>query len=404
MPTVPASESRGYSKVSHGIRIEGEYATQRDATRRDFCSGLRGAMATSSMPDSGVNHESIEVMLHDLDVEAEANAPLAPLTWYRLGGRADWLVTPRSPAALQCVMKRCRESGVPFRVMGSGANLLVADEGVRGIVIRLSDAAFRQVSTIHRHRRNRGGDGRPGDGLRIMAGAQMERLVMNMAMQGMAGLECMAGIPSTLGGAVRMNAGGRYGSIADIITAVGCLGLDGEPQVYARSEIEFGYRRCSLIEPVILWAEVRLTPDDPKEVHSRVKDIFRYKKQTQPMGEHSAGCVFKNPARRPGQAGQIESGTGKTDHNSTANARSGGDGRPDAADASIRESAGRLIDTCGLKGYSIGGAAVSEKHANFLVTRSGCTATDMMNLIEHIVRVVREETGYELERELVVWR
>jgi len=318
--------------------------------------------------------ERLERIVGDLDGDVRFDAPIGPtMTWYRIGGNADVLVEPRSVKALETLVRRCRGSNVPLRVLGSGANLLVDDEGVDGVVVHLSNPLYREVSATHRHRRHRGGDGRAGDGLRIMAGASMERLVVNQAMQGMRGLEMMAGIPASLGGAIRMNAGGRYGSIADAVTEVGCLDINGRQVAYPRESIEFGYRRCSIIDPVILWAEVRLTPDDPKRVHDRVKEIFAFKKNSQPMGAKSAGCAFKNPAAAPG-------------------------------DASSRVSAGMLIDQAGLKGFTVGRAHVSDVHANFIAAEPGARAKDIIEIMRHAQRVVREASGYELQPEIVIWK
>ncbi len=319
--------------------------------------------------------EQLRLVLADLDADVEYNAPIGEtMTWYSIGGKADVLVRPHSTDALITLMQRCRESHIPVRLLGSGANLLVHDEGVDGIVIHLNHSAFREVSAIHRHRHNRGGDGQPGDGIRVMAGASMERLVMNQSLQGMAGLEMMAGIPASVGGAIRMNAGGKFGAISDVVISVGCVDLDGNAIIYPADAIEFGYRRCSIIDPVILWAEFRLQPMDPKRVHGRVKEIFAYKKKVQPMGAKSAGCAFKNPIA----------------HDGTADPK--------------RISAGQLIDRAGLKNYSVGGAHISEQHANFIAAEKTACAQDVIDIMEHVQRVVRDQAGYELQREIIIWK
>ncbi|MFG0329551.1 MAG: UDP-N-acetylmuramate dehydrogenase [Phycisphaerales bacterium] len=317
--------------------------------------------------------EIVASLVDDLEVIVEYDAAIGrDMTWYGIGGNADTLVRPRTVNALRTLLRRAREESITVRVLGSGANLLVDDDGVDGIVVHLDEAPFREASTIHRHRKNRGGAGEAGDGARIMAGASMERLVIRFALDGMSGIEMMAGVPSSLGGAIRMNAGGKFGSIGDAVAAVGALDLDGRLVVHPAEELEFGYRRTSLIEPVILWAELKLTPDDPKRVHERVKEIFKYKKSSQPMGEASAGCVFKNP--------------------------------PSPQNPQQRMSAGELIDRAGLKGLSKGGAMISERHANFFVAREGASARDLIQLIELAVSRVRDQFGVELRRELVVWR
>ena len=323
--------------------------------------------------------DQVDLMVEDLDVEVSYDAPIGrEMTWYAVGGNADVLIEPRSVEGLVGVIKRAREAGIAVRMLGSGANLLVDDEGIDGLVVHLSHGVFREVSAIHRHRKNRGGDGSAGDGIRAMAGASMERIVMNLAKQGMSGLEMMAGIPASVGGAVRMNAGGKFGSIGEAVRAVGAIDLDGNMVTYQRDEIEFSYRRCSIVDPVIVWVELGLVAADPGVVHQRVKDIFAYKKKAQPMGAKSAGCAFKNP--------KVDVGNGGV----------GGVGGV--------MSAGRIIDEAGLKGFTVGKAMVSERHGNFIVAEKGASASDVIAVMDHVRKVVREERGIELEREMVVWK
>jgi len=316
---------------------------------------------------------ALVLLTADLDAEVRFDAPIGrTMTWYSIGGNADVLVQPRSVEALTTIVKRAREAGVPLRVLGSGANLLVHDDGIDGVVVHLSHSVFREVSAIHRHRKNRGGDGSAGDGIRAMAGASMEQIVMNLAKQGMSGLEMMAGIPASIGGAVRMNAGGKFGCVSDSLTAVGVIDLTGNPVAYSRSDLEFSYRRSSMVDPIILWAEFKLTPDDPKRVHAKVKEIFAFKKKSQPMGAKSAGCAFKNPTEGSG-------------------------------DDSPRISAGMLIDRAGLKGFTIGGAQVSCRHANFIAAEKGARAQDVIEIMAHVRKRVKVQTGRVLEPEIVVW-
>lgn len=317
---------------------------------------------------------TVRSVVEDLDLEVVFDAPIGTtMTWYGVGGRADVLVKPRSVEALCTLMRRCHESGTTVRVLGSGANLLIADEGVDGVVIHLDHATFREVSTIHRHRIHRAGvEGRAGDAVRVMAGASLEKLVMSTATQGLSGIECMAGVPASIGGAIRMNAGGKFGCIGDAVGAVGCINLKGDLVVHERHDLIFEYRRCSIIDPVILWTELALTPDDPKKTHAKVKEIFEYKKQSQPLAAHSAGCVFRNPVSTDGSGRLV--------------------------------SAGELIDRAGLKGCTIGGATISERHANFFTADDGASADDLIQLIDHAAGVVARDLGYELVREIVIWR
>lgn len=302
----------------------------------------------------------------DLDVKVELDAPLAGLTWYGVGGRADILITPNTVEALATLVRRCRRDSVPLRVLGSGANLLVEDEGVDGVVVRLDSEAFRRVEF--------NADGHL-ERMRVHGGASMERLVQECARAGLAGIEQMSGIPASLGGAIRMNAGGKFGAIGDAVDAVALIGTDGELRVYPREEIEFGYRETNLPEGIVVWASLRMTPDDPVACRKRVLDIFAYKKSTQPMSANSAGCMFRNPTMPDG----------------------------------TRESAGKLIQLAGLKGLRVGSAFVSQEHGNFLAFDKSIAGTsghtdDMRALVETIQARVLERFHVELRTEVVFWR
>jgi UDP-N-acetylmuramate dehydrogenase len=301
-------------------------------------------------------------LFSDLDVEVKPDAPIGAMTWYGIGGRADLLVRPRRIDALATLIRRCWRSGVPLRVFGRGANLLVADEGVGGIVVRLDQPAFLRT----RYRTS-------GDVQLLLAGAgaDLAKTLMDAARRGLEGLSHLAGIPATIGGAVRMNAGGAYGCIGDAVQSVTCLDRHGERVTYRAGDIEFGYRQTNIPDPVILGVNFRLRPDDPIALRKRVKEIFEYKKSTQPLAEHSAGCVFRNPIDPVSEQ---------------------------------RVSAGKLIDEARLKGTRIGGASVSTRHANFIVTEPGATADDVIRLMSEIRKRVFEHCGLKLEDELVIWR
>ncbi len=302
----------------------------------------------------------------DLDVRVELNAPLAERTWYRAGGCADALVHPRSMEALATLLRRTHRDGIPVRILGSGANLLVDDDGVDGIVIQLDDAFFERVQF--------NADGRQ-ELMRVWGGAGMEPIVMENARRGLAGVEQMAGIPASLGGAVRMNAGGKFGAIGDSVEAVAIVTPSGEERVFTANELRFGYRETNIPAGVVVWAALRVREEDPVACRNRVKEIFRYKKSTQPMSALSAGCMFRNPTLADG----------------------------------TRESAGRLIDLAGLKGLRVGRAFVSEEHGNFLAfdrpTAGARACTDDMRRLVALVRErVLASRGIELETEVVFWR
>jgi UDP-N-acetylmuramate dehydrogenase len=306
--------------------------------------------------------QSRSSLFGDLDVEVTADAPLGPMTWYGTGGQADLLLRPRKSDDLAALVKRCRISRTPLRILGAGANLLVADEGVDGIVVKLDQPTFTECKYNPEGEVN---------AMKAMAGADMAKTLIDAARRGLDGLTQMAGIPATIGGAIRMNAGGAFGCIGDAVRSVTCVTRDGEIVTYPRQEIRFGYRETNIPDPVILSAIFALEPDDPVRVREKVKEIFTFKKSTQPLADHSAGCTFKNP---------IDPVTEQ------------------------RVSAGKLIDEAGLKGMSVGGAAVSTQHANFIVCQPGARADDVLRLLELIKARVFEAAGIELEEEVVIWR
>ncbi|MEQ9461190.1 MAG: UDP-N-acetylmuramate dehydrogenase [Phycisphaeraceae bacterium] len=299
-------------------------------------------------------------MFEGLDVEVSFDAPLGPLTWYRVGGSAEALVDPRSIESLGELLRRCHASKIAVRVLGSGANLLVADEGVPGVIVRLSNPAFRQLKGLDRR-----------DGLIAVGGGyDLMRLVNETTRVGLGGLEGLAGVPASIGGAVRMNAGGAYGQISDVVASVLVMDDRGQTRRIARDDIAFGYRRSGITELVIIEVELQLEPAEAVSLIQRKKEVFARKKYEQPFGAATCGCAFKNPTDDQGQP---------------------------------CDSAGRLIDACGLKGYRLGGAVVSDRHANFIAAESGASADDLIRLIDHVQREVAEQTGVHLVCEVVIW-
>jgi UDP-N-acetylenolpyruvoylglucosamine reductase len=295
----------------------------------------------------------------------QRNQPLAPLTRYRLGGPAEWFVCPQSLPQLAEVISRCREADVPFRILGGGANLLVDDEGVDGVVVRLDAPSFTGVDW--------GDDDRAANGsrpnhqpvlVRVGAGFDMARLTLESVRRGLSGLECMAGIPGSVGGCIRMNAGGRWGEIASVVRDVSVVDSSGQVRTVDKEGIGFGYRHTRLNGAVVCAATLELMPGDPDEIARRYKEIWGAKHAGQPLAAHSAGCVFKNP--------------------------------PD-------DSAGRLIDAAGLKNRAIGNAIVSPEHANFIVAGEGGTARDVLELIGLVRRTVAEKFSVDLELEIEIW-
>ncbi|MHC4908281.1 MAG: UDP-N-acetylmuramate dehydrogenase, partial [Planctomycetota bacterium] len=303
---------------------------------------------------------SLSSLFGDLDVEAEHDVQIGAQTWYGIGGRADLLLRPRSVDALATLVHRCHRSGTPLNVLGSGANVLVADEGVNGVVVRLDLPAFKTTDY------NPEGE---VEAVLAMAGVDLARLLMDTARRGLEGLSHMAGIPATVGGALRMNAGGAFGEIGDTVRRVTCISRRGEIVSYPASEIDFEYRSTNIPDPIIVSGVFDLTPTDPIALRNRIKEIFAFKKSSQPMAEHSAGCAFKNPMNPVTEK---------------------------------RVSAGKLIDEVGLKGHRVGGATISERHANFITVIPGATAKDVLDLMDLARDRVFDHCGLLLEREVVV--
>lgn len=291
-----------------------------------------------------------------LESIVRADVPLRDFTWYGLGGPARWLATPRSEAEAAEVLTRCRDAGVTWRVLGKGANLLVRDEGVEGLVLTFCGAdESRRCATFS------------FDGTRVTAGAGADftKLVQLCVNRGLGGLENLAGIPGSMGGIVRMNAGGKYGSISQYVRRVRVLEADGRIVDRDAAAVGFAYRRTNLEGAVVLAAELELSEGDPAALTRRFREIWLEKAARQPaVSERSCGCVFKNP---PGQA------------------------------------AGALIDRAGLKGHRVGGAEISRRHANFIVADRGATARDVLDLAMFAKDRVRHETGIELEFEVEIW-
>ena len=298
----------------------------------------------------------------DLDVSVELDAPLAQHTWYGIGGTADALVRPQSTEALATLVRRCSRNGVRVRILGEGANLLVADEGVDGVVLRLDAPCFKGLQL------NANG---PVTAARIGGGRDLGKVIRETVAAGLAGLEPLIGIPASVGGAIRMNAGGKYGAIGDVVQSVGLVDWEGEERVYDSAAIRFEYRHTDLPAGIVTWAVLTLQAADPIALRERSKEISKYKASVQPLAAHSAGCMYKNP---------LHPATG------------------------ARVSAGTVIDDAGLKGTRIGGALVSQQHGNFIVVEPGARASDVMELAALVAAETFARTGVRLEREVVFWR
>ncbi|MHC4695240.1 MAG: UDP-N-acetylmuramate dehydrogenase [Planctomycetota bacterium] len=288
---------------------------------------------------------------NDFADDLERDAPLGRLTWFKLGGRARYMYRPRDPDSLARLVVRAAGQHIPVRVLGAGANVLVSDDGFDGVVVRLDQPEFRRVQWHEA-------------GATVGGGVDLMPLAKECCTLGLAGMECMAGIPATVGGAVKMNAGGRFGEFGDVVREVDLLRSDGAFETWSHDRIGFGYRRTRLQDGIVLSARLEFAEDDPDRVRQTFDEYFDYKSRSQPLKDSSAGCIFKNPKGR---------------------------------------SAGALIDRAGLKGVGCGQAYVSDRHANFIVTGKGATASDVLRLVDLIRERVHRLFGALLELEVDVW-
>ena len=290
---------------------------------------------------------------------ARRDAPLAPLTTFKVGGSADWLIDITTEAELRTALEIAAGAGVPVTILGGGSNVLVSDAGVRGLVLRVRPMEVSQTAP---------------DRVRADAGLTMNGLVRWTIGRGLAGLEAWAGTPGTVGGAIYGNAhyGGR--NIGDLVASVRLITPAGEPRTVPSSEMEFAYdtSRLQRTREVLLWAEFIVGPGEPAALRLVSRESLAHRKNTQPLQTPSAGCIFQNPDR----------------------AR---DGVPE----DIPASAGALVDRAGLKGSRSGAAKVSDTHANFIVNEGGASAADIRALIERCKREVREQFGVALREEIV---
>ncbi len=286
-----------------------------------------------------------------LETIVKQDCPLSDYTWYGLGGKAQYFITPTTTEQLRDVVTRCNENDLPMRVLGLGSNLLVNDKGVRGAVIKLAGEQFSKTDFSE-------------TSVVACAGANLSKLVLDCVRKGLSGLEPLTGIPGSVGGAIKMNAGGSFGDIGASVESVTLMDKQGNIFEKSKPELTFDYRRTNITAKVILDAKIQLTESDPEQMLRTIKEIWIYKKNSQPLHTKNAGCVFKNPRGL---------------------------------------SAGAIVDRAGLKGLKTGGAMISEKHANFIITEKGCKSDDVKKLIAAVREKVKKEFDIELELELEIW-
>lgn len=293
--------------------------------------------------------------------QVDFDAPLARMSTYRIGGPAAAVVSPTSAADVSAVVSFTAEAGVPWFALGLGSNLLFADEGYDGVVIRLG----KELASVRM--------GGPEETVwTVGAGLPTPLLAKRTAAAGMSGLHRLVGVPGSVGGGVFMNAGAHGQEFQDVVESVSIVDESGEERVVSREEIPWAYRRSGL-EGVVVSAKLRFSPADPQVLQREFKRYITLRREKTPFDRPCCGSVFQNPD--PGEVGGIEG-------------------------LNPPYTAGRLIEAVGLKGFSIGGAEVSPMHANYIVNVGGASAGDVRGVVSEVQQRVRDRFGVVLKREV----
>ena len=279
------------------------------------------------------------------------DVPLQRYTSFRTGGAAEIFVEPGNTSELKKVLQFCKDEKKKVFIFGKGTNLLVNDNGVKGVVIHLGGVEFKKIE-------------RNGRYVSSGAGVNLPQLIRKTALWGLGGLEVLVGIPGTVGGAVMMNAGGEYGDISDTISSLTTMTLDGKITNLNREDVEFAYRECSLNKQIVVQVEFVLKESRKEELLEKMDEIYKEKKEKQPLSTFNAGSIFKN---------------------------------------GHHFKAAELIDKANLKGQKVGGAIVSKKHANFIVNTGNATSADILELIKIIKETIKKKYNISLEQEIQIW-
>ena len=287
------------------------------------------------------------------EIELRFNESMAKHTSFRIGGGAEVMAFPKSAEELAKVLKTSALLDCKIAILGAGTNVLAPDAGIPGLTVCLKDCldGMERIGEI---------------GIRVMAGVTMTRAAVYAANLGLAGLEFAHGIPGTVGGGVYMNAGAYGGEIKGVCTAVEVMDRQGNIRRLTREQMEFSYRHSVLEETddIVISADFELTPDDPEAIRGRMKELIGKRSASQPLDLPSAGSAFKRP---------------------------------------VGGYAAALIDQAGLKGFRVGGAAISTKHAGFAVNVGDATAEDVKELLKQVSDKVYENSGIRIEPEIRIW-
>lgn len=275
--------------------------------------------------------------------------PMAEHTTFRIGGAADYYVTPANDEEVKKLMLLCKEEKTPYYIVGNGSNLLVSDAGYRGVIIEIG----KEMSGIEVR----------GERIHVQAGALMSRIAQAALENALTGFEFASGIPGTIGGAAVMNAGAYGGEMKDVIEEVTVLDREGEKHVLKKEELEFGYRTSKVMKEgyTVLSVLLKLSEGNPDEIREQMEDFTQRRITKQPLEYPSAGSTFKRPE------GYF---------------------------------AGKLIQDTGLRGFTVGGAQVSEKHSGFVINKDGATAEEVNRLMQEVSNRVYEKFGVRLEPEV----
>jgi len=278
--------------------------------------------------------------------------PLKKHTSFKIGGPAEIFIQPAGIGDLKLLIGCARRDKIPVVVLGAGSNVLVSDKGVEGIVLKLDAVAFKGVIFS-------------GQRLYAGSGLLLSRLIQESERNSLSGLEFLVGIPGTIGGALAMNAGAWGRSIGDLVEKVKVMDYNGKINLLGREKIKFAYRKSSLARYIILEACLKLNKKAREKIKDDIKRYAGLRLNTQDLSLPNAGCIFRNP-RGASQAG-------------------------------------KLIDLCGLKGRSMGGAAISMRHANFILNRRNAKAADVLKLMDLMKEKVKEKFSLDLESEIKIW-
>lgn len=286
-------------------------------------------------------------------LQVKFKEPLKKYTTFKIGGPCDYFIEPLDWNDLKIAASILKKHKIPFRIMGAGSNILAADKGVKGAVIRLGTVFFQKVNFKSNY-------------AYIGAGCRLNKFMRMAKQKGLSGYEFLAGIPATIGGALIMDAGqGKTGkSIEDLVEKVTVMDYNGNINILYKKDLKFSYRKSNLSKYIVLEVCLKLYKSSKEQIAKNIRNYLIHKKASQDMAWPSAGCIFRNPRRG---------------------------------------SAGRLIDLCGLKGKNYGDAFISDKHANFILNRGSAKARDVLRLMDLIGRKVNKKFNLTLKPEIQIW-